>query len=128
MKIHSWSTEDPKNPKVVFSYTVQKENCNRSGNLHGGCTASIFDFATSMPLALVNKPGFWFQLGVSRTLNVSYLKPIPCGSKILIECEIVGLGKTLGHTRGIMRRESDGVVLTTCEHGKFNSDLHMSKL
>lgn len=79
-------------------------------------------------MTLINKPGFWFYLGVSRTLNVSYLKPIPCGEKILIECELLSIGKTLCMLRGIMKRESDGVVLTSCEHGKFNSDPQPSKL
>lgn len=128
LRLHSWSTDDPKHPRVVFSFTVRPENCNASGNLHGGCTATLFDFATSMPLTFVNKPGFWLQLGVSRTLNVSYLRPIPCGSKILIDCELLSIGKTLCMTRGLMKRESDGVVLTSCEHGKYNSDLQVSKL
>lgn len=114
--------EDPKHPKVVFSYTVAKHNSNGIGNMHGGCTASLFDFATSIPLCLINKPGFWNYMGVSRTLNVSYLRPIPIGEKILVECEIMSVGKTLCTIRGVMRRQSDGAVLATCEHGKFNTD------
>lgn len=73
-------------------------------------------------VTLINKPGFWYYLGVSRTLNVTYLRPIPCGSKILIECEIVNIGKKLCMLKGIMRRQEDNAVLATCEHGKFNID------
>lgn len=127
LQLHSWSTADPKHPRVVFSYTVPSINSNRMGNMHGGCTATLFDWATTMPLTLINKPGFWFWLGVSRTLNVTYLKPIPVGESILIECEIMSIGKTLCTIRGVMRRQSDGVALATCEHGKYNTDLDMQK-
>lgn len=122
LQLHSWSTDDPKHPRVVFSYEVPRNNTNRMGNMHGGCAATLFDFATTMPLCLINRPGFWFYLGVSRTLSVTYLRPIPVGDKIFIECEIMSVGKTLCTVRGIMRRQSDGVALATCEHGKFNTD------
>lgn len=122
LELHSWSLDDPKHPRVVYSYTVPKDNQNRMGNMHGGCTASLFDWCTTLPLCLMTKPGFWLFLGVSRTLNCTYLKPIPVGEKIFIECEIVSIGKTLATIRGVMKRQSDGDVLATCEHGKFNMD------
>lgn len=122
LKLHSWSMDDPNHPKVVFKYTIQKNNCNGSGNAHGGHVASLFDLVTSMPLTLINKPGFWFWLGVSRTLNVTYLKPIPLGEEILVEAEILSIGRKLATIRGTMTRESDGALLTVCEHGKVNTD------
>lgn len=33
---------------------------------------------------------------MSRTLNVTYLRPIPVGETIIIECEVVAVGKRLG--------------------------------
>ena len=68
------------------------------------------------------RPGFWSYLGVSRTLNVTYLRPAPEGSTVLVECEIVGVGKRLCTVRGTMRRVEDGTVLMVCEHGKVNTD------
>lgn len=78
-------------------------------------------------LALINKPGFWFLLGVSRTLNVTYLRPIPANETVLIECEILQVGKRLSSLKGVMKRKKDGAIMATCEHGKFNTDPPASK-
>lgn len=40
--------------------------------------------------------GFWKYAGVSRTLNVTYLKGVPVGEVCTIECEVVSIGKRLG--------------------------------
>ncbi|KAI6364514.1 hypothetical protein MCOR25_005645 [Pyricularia grisea] len=103
---------------ATFTYTVQKQHCNRLGNLHGGAAATLFDYCTTMPLCLIAKPGFWSMLGVSRNLSVTYLRPIPLGQTIFIECDIIAAGGRLCALRGTMRRAEDGVVMATCEHEK----------
>lgn len=121
LKLHGISPSPP-HPSVTFDFTVQPSHCNRLQNLHGGCISSIFDFCTTMPLVLINRPGHWQFLGVSRTLNVTYMRPVPSGEEILIECEIVHVGKKLATLKGTMRRKRDGAVMALCEHGKFNID------
>jgi uncharacterized protein (TIGR00369 family) len=137
---------------ATFGFTVTAPFCNRLGALHGGAAALIFDICTSCTLAPIAYPGFWAAAGVSRTLNVTYLRPAPRGTKCLIECEVVHAGKrlcerlglasavwlriwwltflvVLGMVRGIMKREEDGAVLCTAEHGKASIDpLQNSKL
>ncbi|KAH8889665.1 hypothetical protein GQ53DRAFT_689479 [Thozetella sp. PMI_491] len=115
-------------PKLVFAYTVQAEHCNRLGNLHGGCAATLFDFLTTMVLTQVNSPGFWWFLGVSRTLNVTYLRPMPLDQTFHFECEIVHVGKRLAALKGTAKRPSDGAVMAICEHGKVNTDPPMGKI
>ncbi|KAK1967349.1 thioesterase superfamily protein [Colletotrichum eremochloae] len=123
------STSLTPTPSVTFAFTVRPEHCNRSGNLHGGAAATLFDALTTMCLALVNdRPGYWQFLGVSRTLSCSYLRPAPAGEECLVECEIVQVGRLLCHLRGTLRRKRDGSVLATCEHHKFNTDPPPSKL
>ncbi|PHH87603.1 hypothetical protein CDD83_8656 [Cordyceps sp. RAO-2017] len=109
-------------PSVAFAYTVQSDHCNRLQSLHGGAVATLFDFCTTMALAIVNRPGFWQFLGVSRSLNVTYLRPARCDEEILIECHIVQVGKKLASIHGVMKRKTDGQLLSTCQHEKVNID------
>jgi acyl-coenzyme A thioesterase 13 len=137
-------------PRIVFGYTVQPEHCNRMNNMHGGATAALFDFCTSLAMALApSSPNdaalpqtdaagnveienddddeediikSWRRLGVSRTLAVTYVRPAPVGGDVLIECEQVHAGKRLSSLRGVLRRARDGAVLATCEHGKVILD------
>ncbi|KAE8450579.1 hypothetical protein EG329_006310 [Mollisiaceae sp. DMI_Dod_QoI] len=114
--------------KAVFRYIVKPGHCNRLGNLHGGCTSTIFDITTTSALAPIAKPGFWAFAGVSRTLNVTFLRPIPEGETVLVESEVVHAGKRLCSLTGVMKRESDGAVMATCEHGKVSIDPQVPKL
>ncbi|KAM3437145.1 hypothetical protein NHJ13734_004792 [Beauveria thailandica] len=115
-------------PSVVFSFSVAECHNNASDNMHGGAIATLFDWATSMPLALVCGPGYWSFMGVSRSLNVSYLRPAPVGTECLVECEIVSVGKRLALLRGTLRRKSDGAILAICNHDKANTDPPVGKL
>jgi acyl-coenzyme A thioesterase PaaI-like protein len=92
------------------------------GTLHGGCTATLFDVCTTLPLALIMRPGVWEMLGVSRTLSISYLSPANVGDGVLIECEILQVGKRLATIRGVMKKVKDGAIVATCEHGKYNAN------
>jgi len=110
----------------TFIYTVQPEHCNGASNLHGGCAASLFDHLTTMPLCFVKEPPTWSLLGVSRTLNVTYLRPVPVGSTVRVVCEIVHVGRRMATIKATMTRESDGAVLAICEHGKVSTDADAS--
>lgn len=90
-------------------------------------------------MMIVAKPGFWMFLGVSRSLNVTYVRPAPADEPVLIECEVCGIcisiliailmsqqiihaGARLAVIKGTIRRKSDGEILTICEHNKVNMD------
>lgn len=121
LKVVSASSAMP-HPSVTFAFTVEPEHTNGLGNLHGGAAASLLDFCTSMALVLVSKPGFWQTMGVSRTLNTTYMRPVPAGMEVLMHCEVLQVGKRLCALRGTMRRKSDGELLCVCEHNKANID------
>lgn len=115
----------PEPPSIT---ALISHSCNRLNNLHGGCTSTIFDVCTTTALAPIAKPGFWAFAGVSRTLNVTYLRPAPEGTKLIIESEVVHAGKRLCALKGVMKRESDGAVIAICEHGKASIDPEVSKI
>jgi acyl-coenzyme A thioesterase 13 len=107
---------------ATFSMTVPKSLCNAGSNLHGGAVALIFDILTSVTVGTVAREGFWDTGHVSRTLNCSYVRPAPVGTELLIETEVVSLGKSLAMLRGTMRRKEDGKVCYICEHHKVKVD------
>lgn len=119
-------------PRATFRLVVKPIYCNALQNMHGGCTSTIFDITTSMVLYLINRPGFWQYMGVSRTLNCTYLRPIPVGSTVDIDCDILQVGKSLTTLRGTMRSVDQdgklGSVLAVCDHGKVTIDPPAEKL
>lgn len=66
--------------------------------------------------------------GVTRTLNVTYLKPVEAGEKVVVESEVVSAGKRLCVIKGALRRERNGEVLAICEHGKVSVDPVVPKI
>ncbi|KAI1135765.1 HotDog domain-containing protein [Hypoxylon sp. FL0543] len=153
LSIVSYS-DSPPHPSITFKFTVQPVHANGLGNLHGGCAATLFDACTTQPLHLISRPGYWqryyvkmfpflfkvmsdfgmrrYNTGVSRTLNVTYLRPVPVGSSVHIKCEVLHAGRNLCALRGEMRAVTEdgreGPLLVVCEHGKANTDPPAEKL
>lgn len=103
--------------KTEWEFTVTESMCNATGNLHGGCAATILDDLTSSPALTIMRPGFLDGGTLSRSLSCVYLKGLPLGSKVRVLCEVVQAGKTLVHFRGEMHNEK-GEVAVTCQHDK----------
>jgi len=103
---------------TTFAFKVDRYYCNPSNNLHGGAQSAMYDVCTSIALQSRGRRDFWINGGVSRTLNVTYLRPAPEGEDLLLECEIVHTAKKLALLRGVLRRERDGAVISTCDHDK----------
>jgi acyl-coenzyme A thioesterase 13 len=63
-----------------FNLLVSVEYSNLNQVMHGGAAALIFDMCTTSALGPLARPGYWdFMGGVTRTLNVSYLRAVPVG-------------------------------------------------
>ncbi|EED20624.1 thioesterase family protein, putative [Talaromyces stipitatus ATCC 10500] len=116
------ATEGPP-ARATFRLFVTPNMCNPMGNLHGGCSATIIDILTSLLALSISKPGV-FELGggVSRNLNVTFLRPVPADTDIRVVVEVTQMGKRFALMRTEIRRAEDNVVCVLSEHQKVNID------
>lgn len=78
----------PTTGRVVFELQNPSYWSNWSNNMHGGAQASILDYVTSTALVTIARKDFWYSAGVSRTINMTYLRPAPVGETLLAEGEV----------------------------------------
>ncbi|ORY17619.1 thioesterase family protein-like protein [Clohesyomyces aquaticus] len=107
---------------VVFELHVSPNFSNLNDVMHGGAAGVIFDMATTTALCPVAKPGFWeFMGGVTRSLNISYLKAVPIGTSVRLSSKVVSVGKQMAMIRGEMTSLDGKIVFSTVEHHKVNA-------
>lgn len=90
------SATGPPEVKVLFELDVLKKYTSSMGNMQGGAVTLIFDMATTIAAAPLATQDFWWFGGVSRNLNVTFMRPIKLGTRVIIECEVLQMGKRLG--------------------------------
>lgn len=105
---------------VTFEMNVLPEYGNRMGNMHGGAVALVFDMCTTVCTGPIAERNFWWFGGVSRKLDLTFLRPVKVGSTIVIECEVLQIGKRLATIRGVMKDKVDGRILAVGEHNKVS--------
>ncbi|KAJ9605816.1 hypothetical protein H2200_009665 [Cladophialophora chaetospira] len=120
---------DAKENFTKWSLVIGSELCNKGGNLHGGAAATLLDYLTSTPLLTIAKEGFLDGGHVSRTITMSYLRPVPLGEKVTVECEVHQAGRNTANILGKIYNEA-GKLCVTCVHDKavFSSKGRDAKL
>ncbi|KIX09205.1 uncharacterized protein Z518_00284 [Rhinocladiella mackenziei CBS 650.93] len=107
---------------AVFEMKAAPVFTNRMGNMHGGAVAMIHDMCTTMTAAPLAKKEFWWFGGVSRTLSITYLRPVRKDMELSIECEVLQQGMRLSTIRSQMRNKKTGALLSVAEHNKASID------
>ena len=105
------------NKTTRFRFRVLDVMCNKDGNLHGGAASTIFDNLSSTALFTVGRPGFWNNLGVSRSLSVVFHRPLPLNTTVELVCRVVSAGRRLTHLEALMATK-DGKICASCIHEK----------
>lgn len=103
--------------RTEWEATIQPFMCNKSTNLHGGAACTLLDNLTSTALLTIAKEGFLDGGHVSRTITMTYLRPVPVGTKVRLICTAVSGGKRLAHCTGQIET-MDGKLCVTMAHDK----------
>ncbi|OQV08087.1 hypothetical protein CLAIMM_12409 [Cladophialophora immunda] len=113
---------DVEQKATTFKFVVEDFMSNLDGNLHGGAASTIFDNLTSTALFTIGKPGFWDNLGVSRSLSVVFHRPLPLGTSVVLRCRVVSAGRRLTHLEAVMET-ANGKVCASCIHEKVRVEV-----
>jgi len=106
---------------VDFDFLIDERYTNLNGVMHGGAAGVIFDMCTTCALGPLSRPGYWdFLGGVTRTLNISYLRAVAVGTTIRVRSQVAQVGRTMAMIRGTMESQDGKVVYCTCEHHKVS--------
>jgi len=106
---------------VVFELLISDKYSNLNDVMHGGAAGVIFDMATTSALCPLATPGYWeFMGGVTRTLNISYLKAVPIGTTVRLSSEVIQVGRTMAMIQGKMTSLDNKIIYATVEHHKVN--------
>jgi acyl-coenzyme A thioesterase 13 len=108
---------NPELQTVEFEMTITPLLCNKNQVLHGGAAAMLLDMLTSTILGMLAKPGYLDNGHVSRTLSTTYLRPVPMGAKVKVECNAVAISKRMANLSGVIRT-MDGKACVNCVHDK----------
>jgi len=106
---------------VTWELAITPAYANLNNVMHGGAAGVIFDMCTTTALGPVMKHGYWeFLGGVSRTINISYLRAIPIGTTVRLHSQVLQHGRTMALIRGTMTSADGKTVYATAEHHKVN--------
>jgi acyl-coenzyme A thioesterase 13 len=102
---------------AVFDVTIDPYLWNVGGTLHGSAASTILDNLTGEALHVAARKGWMDYRSVSRTLTVTFLRPVVMGSKVRVEVEMVGTRRTMANVRRVIR-DAKGRVCVSCVHDK----------
>ncbi|CDS03586.1 hypothetical protein LRAMOSA00988 [Lichtheimia ramosa] len=107
--------------KLVWEFQVEKQHCNMTGNVHGGCVASLVDECSGFAAFTHQGRNQWKNFGVSVNISASYLRGIPGGETARVEVTTERVGKTLANFY-VKIFDAKGRLCYTGNHTVFCTD------
>ncbi|XP_022801413.1 acyl-coenzyme A thioesterase 13-like [Stylophora pistillata] len=100
--------------KASFKMKVEESHQNPMGNLHGGMTATLIDMLTTIVITTLPP----HKVAASVDLSISYLRPAPVGEDVIINTEVIKMGRTLAFTAAELLNK-DGKLVAKARHTQF---------
>ncbi|XP_074602237.1 acyl-coenzyme A thioesterase 13-like [Brevipalpus obovatus] len=101
---------------------VEENHVNHFKMMHGGIVTTLADILSSaafLTLHIKENDVFAGPKNVSVKLDMTFLKPIPLGSVLIINCSTVNQGKTLALAQVDFKDKVTGKILAKCNHLMF---------
>ncbi|KAJ3504100.1 hypothetical protein NLJ89_g8112 [Agrocybe chaxingu] len=116
--------------RVVVELDVEEDMLNGKGEMHTGCSASLIDMGSTLPLhALAIAKGIEQYVSVSQTMNVMYHSPARLGDKLkLINTTIILEGDAHSAKTEIWNASRGGLVASGSQIKMVPSRLPPQKL
>ncbi|RUS26997.1 HotDog domain-containing protein [Jimgerdemannia flammicorona] len=116
------NVEEVKEGRMVCSFTPTAADCNLLGSMHGGCIATLVDVCSTWVIHTIQSKHGWMAGGVSTNLHVQYVSAARLGVPLLIESELIKVGKSMANMRVRLMEKETGKVCSVGTHSKFNID------
>ena len=91
--------------KLVLAFYVDKQNCNATGNAHGGMLMAIADYA--LATTTMKNPK---SLVVTVSFHSEFIQAANLGELLEVRASLIKEGKSLGFARGQIK-VADRIVL-----------------
>ncbi|KAF8344276.1 HotDog domain-containing protein [Cantharellus anzutake] len=102
---------------VVSEIEVTPDMCNFWRTMHGGCTATILETATSLPVPAFIRSEEWLYSGVSSSLSINYYLPAGLGEKLKVIATTRAGGKRSVTVQGEIWSKNG--LVASCVHVKM---------
>ncbi|KAI5818946.1 hypothetical protein BZA77DRAFT_378503, partial [Pyronema omphalodes] len=107
--------------RSVWKLKVPRYLCNLNLSLHGGGACVLLDMCTMSALAPLAGPKFWVFLGgLTRSMNLTYIRDCPVDTEVIIDSTVIQAGRTMALIRGEIKSLDGRVTYVTVDHGKVN--------
>lgn len=132
LRVASVTYDDHNKAVVTFSVHTEPWMRNAHGNVHGGCIATMVDMLTSLSVCADKK--FWpspdtepyealgaysKEPAVSRNLSCQYLKAVPIGIDVKVECHVQSYTKRYSYITCRLIDDT-GKLFVTASHDRVH--------